>query len=350
MVKQTAEQKADLKAAEKAAPDEETLRRIAASVPPLQRDADHSFVPVEKTDREEDPELVQPNLTGTSMAAVEADYVADEGSKLKLTRHDYGGKDRTGSTYERSSAIDETDLERMTDEQLKDSGALSKATPRIHPARIAPSSDRPRQPGSTAPAAGAGSWPVHEGQMPAVMPTDPVVEKADEKDGDATFAKAAGFKQTEDGTLARKGLRISKKDTTHAAALYLRLRQQFPNFTKEQLADEFEVQWLSGRAGAPQSHRPGEELSQHGLTAVGDDRVDVVKLGELRATEAAAFEADPEKPAAGPSTPEAGLPSENEPASTAVDAAKESSGETAKADEKAVAQTEKIAEKESKTK
>lgn len=189
---------------------------------------------------------------------------------------------------------------------------------------------------------------MHEGQMPAVMPTDGPVESAEERElaGDNTFAKAAGLNRNKDGSLSRKGLRVEKNEVAQAAALYLRLRQQFPAFTEEQLSDEFELQWLSGRAGAPQSHRAGEELSQHGLTEVGDDRVETINLGEQRAKSDAAFEADaqtPDLPAA--QTPEAGLPSQNEPASTAVDAAKESSGETAEADKAAVKEAAKLEKK-----
>lgn len=325
---QTKEQKADLKAAQQAAPSEEQLRDMATRVPPLVRDDEHSFVDVDDTDRETDPDLIQPDLTGEGVAALRM-AEEEEGPMLKMTR-----PDPAKSTYERSSVLSEVDLERMTDEQIRDSKALTKASPQIHPARLAPSSDRPRQPGSTAPAAGAGSWPVHEGQMPAVMPTDPPLEDAEDRELDNGFAKAAGFSTAKDGTLKRKGLSIEKNEVSEAAALYLRLRQQFPAFTRDQLADEFEVQWLSGRAGAEQSHRAGEELSQHGLTEVGDDRVTQTNLGELRATSDRAFEADPE-PGPAPDAGEAGAPTENEPASTAVDQAKESSGEAAAADEQA---------------
>jgi hypothetical protein len=126
------------------------------------------------------------------------------------------------------------------------------------------------------------------------------------------------------------------------------LRQQVSAFTKAQLADEFEAQWLSLRTGAEQSHRAGPELSGHGLTAVGDDRTTQVNLGELRAKSKAAFEADPEQSPEGRLS--SGLPSENEPASTAVDNAQEPSGETVEADEKAVKEAEKAAKAADKTK
>lgn len=331
--KQTKEQKEALEAAQKAAPSEKEQLRMKASVPPLQRDSEHSFVSADETDvpAASDPELAQPNLTNTSLAEAECQYQQDEDSNLKLTR-----PDRAKSTYEQSSALGEVDLERLSDDQIKDANVLTKATPRYHPARIAPSSDRPRQPGERAPAAGAGSWPLNESQMPAVMPTDPPVE--DREDLDNGFASSAGFRQNKDGTLARKGLKIEKSDVTAAAALYARLRQQFPGFTKDQLADEFELQWLSGTAGQPQSHREGEGLSQHGLTAVGDVRVAEPDLGKLRSE---AYEADPAEPTPG-AAPAAGLPSTNEPATKAPDAAKENSGETAEADAKAAEQIAKF--------
>lgn len=325
---QTAEQKAELKAAQEAAPDEETLRNIAARVPPLKRDEEHSFVPVEETDRPEGKD-------------VQGEPEDSRPGSITVTR-----PDRANSTYERSAAFSEAEIERLSDEQLAElKGKIKSRVPLTH---LAPSSERPRQPGAKAPAAGAGSWPVHEGQMPAVMPTDGPVESAKERElaGDNTFAKAAGLNRNKDGSLSRKGLRVEKNEVAQAAALYLRLRQQFPAFTEEQLSDEFELQWLSGRAGAPQSHRAGEELSQHGLTEVGDDRVETINLGEQRAKSDAAFEADaqtPDLPAA--QTPEAGLPSQNEPASTAVDAAKESSGETAEADKAAVKEAAKLEKK-----
>jgi hypothetical protein len=314
---------ADLKAAEAAAPSEEELREIATRVPPLVRDEEHSFVETEGQDV--DAEDVAPDLTGKGYAPLYDDI---DDSTIKVTR-----ADRAKSTYERSSAFRETDLERLTDEQIKSSGLLKKATSAVHPARLAPSSDRPRQPGSTAPAAGAGSWPVHEGQLPAVMPTDgPVEDAADREVGDNGLATRLGLSKGKDGTLTRKGLSIAKNETAGAAALYLRLRQQFPSFTKEQLADEFEVQWLSGNVGGLQSHRAGEELSQHGLTEVGDDRVEITELGKLRRE---APEADPRANPAAPGAPDTGLPSVNEPASVAIDDAKEPSGETVEADEEA---------------
>jgi hypothetical protein len=142
----------------------------------------------------------------------------------------------------------------------------------------------------------------------------------------------------------RRGLHIKRNEVRHAASLYLRLRQQFPQFTQDQLADEFELQWLSGRSGAPQSHRAGSELSPHGLTAAGDDRVAPGNLGELRRD---ASEADPAQgPLPPEAVPEAGLPSENEPASTAVDQAKENSGETKAADEQAAKDAAKLENKD----
>jgi hypothetical protein len=327
---QTSKQKEELEKAQASAPSKDELRDIASRVPPLQRTDETSFVSVEDTDLETDPEAIQPNLTGTGTAGL----AAAEETTLKVTR-----PDPAKSTYERSTALGEVELERMTDEQIKSAGVLKKATPQINPARLAGTSDRPRQPTARVPAAGAGSWPLNESQMPAVMPTDPPVE--DRAELDNGFAKAAGFSSNKDGTLAKKGLRIRKNEVSAAAALYASLRQRFPQFTKEQLADEFETQWLSMRIGGEQSHRAGPELSSQGLTAVGDHRVETVGLGELRAKSDAAFEADPAK--SSPSNaPAAGLPSENEPASKAVDDAKEPSGETAAADKAALAAAAKF--------
>lgn len=325
---QTKEQKAELKAAQAAAPNDETLRDIAARVPPLQRDAAHSFVPAEDTDA--------PDIDAT-VAQPEAD------STITLTRGD-----PAESTYERSTAFSEVDLEHLTDEQIKDGKVLSKATNRVAPARLAPTSDRPRAPHARVPAAGAGTWPVNESQLPAVMPTDTPLDEHDDQHnpGDATFAKRARLNTNKDGSLSRKGIHIRKHEVSEAAALFLRLRQQFPGFTQEQLDDEFELQWLSNRVGAKQSHRPGAEASPHGLTAVGDERQVEQNLGQQRAKSDAAFEADPQNAAIPPTpVPEAGLPTANEPASTAPDAAKEPSGEAAEADQKAVEQTKEGAKK-----
>lgn len=345
--KQTKEQKADLKAAQAAAPSEDELISMARRVPPLARDEDHSFVPAEDTQLTEapfdDPELVTPDLTNQTIGEATAAFGEEEGSTLTITR-----PDRAESEYDiNTTRLTETDIERMSDEQIKDSGLLKKSVGLIHPSRIAPSSTQLRAPTDGSPAAGTGSWPVNESQMPAVLPSDPPLEEADDRhDGHNGFAKAAGFNRHKDGTLRRKGLKIKGNEVRHAASLFLRLRQQFPQFTSEQLSDEFELQWLSGRAGAPQSHRPGGEASPHGLTAAGDDRVAPGNLGAQRAESERAFEADA---APGPippeARPEAGVPSENEPASTAVDQAKESSGETAEADQQAVKDAAKLENK-----
>jgi hypothetical protein len=329
---QTPEQEAALVQAEAAKPSDETLRRLAASVPPLVRDEDHSFVEADDTDIETDPDLITPVGDGVTAP------LGQKPSTVEVTR-----ADRAGSTYRRSTVVTEADLERMSDEQIKESGLLDKGQSRVPPSRLQHGS-RPRQPGQYAPAAGAGTWPMNESQMPAVMPTDPPLEDNGRKPGDNTFAAVAGFKQTEDGSLVRNGLEIKGHDVSHAASLYLMLRQQFPAFTREQLADEFEVQWLSGRSGAPLSHRAGEELSTNGLTATGDDRVQEPVLGEARKEASKAEPAAASAPAS--ELPEAGLPSANEPASTAVDAAKTDAEGTTEADRQSVAETRELAPKE----
>lgn len=331
---QTKEQKAELKAAQAAAPSDEELTDIARRVPPLVRDAEHSFVPQEETDAETDPELLNPDLTGKDIADVEADFVADEGGDIKITR-----PGRIKGDYTRSTAFTESDLERLSDEQVEK--LVKKAGPRFHPSRLG-LSDRQRSPNFRTPAAGAGSWPVNESQLPAVLPSDPPVEDADDRNtlSDNTFTGATGFSRAKDGSLKRKGLNIGKKEVAAAAALYLRLRQQFPEFTTEQLGDEFELQWLSLRSGAEQSHRAGPEMSSAGQTAAGDARTTETNLGELRRSSDRAFEADPEQ--VPPEVAGAGAPSTNEPASTAVDQAKKPSGETAAADKQAAAEVAKF--------
>ena len=327
---QTKEQKETLKAAQASAPSDDQLRDMAARLAPLERDEEHSYVPAEDTaEAELDTEDVQPNLT-TDDSALET-----ASKNITITR-----PDNAESTYERSTAFTEAELERLTDDQIKDAKVLSKATPLVSPARLG-QSDRPRQPTFRTPAAGAGSWPLNESQMPAVLPSDPPVEAADSRDlGGNGFAKRAGFKSNKDGTLVRKGLRIEKNQVAQAAALHASLRQQFPHFTSDQLADEFEAQWLSLRSGAEQSHRAGPELSPHGQTAVGDARVKDVAFGKLRSE---TYEADPDTAPPAPETvPSTGLPSTNEPATTAPDMVKEDSGETAEADEKAKAEFAKF--------
>lgn len=329
---QTKEQKEELEKAKAAAPSKEEQANMASRVPPLARTEETSFVPVEDTDATDvKPEDVQPNLTDTSLAALEAS-TAD--AELTIQR-----EDRAKSTYKRSAALTEVDIERMTDAQLKDANVLKKAVPRYHPARLAPSSERERSPLQRSPAAGPGTWPVPEDQLPAAMPSDPPLDER--PDGDKTFSGVTGFTQTDKGLSyrAKAGtvLNIPKKEVAGAAALYLRLRQQFPHFTTEQLNDEFAIQYET-RIGGPQSHRPGDEISPHGLTAVGDDRVPQPLVGPLRKD---APEADPaaSTPA---SPPAAGLPSTNEPASRAPDMAKEPTGETDKADAEAKAEFAKF--------
>src|SRR6476469_7497491 len=145
---QTPEQKEALASAEASRPSDEELRRLSASVPPLKRDEEHSFIPAEDLDRETDPELVQP----VGEAATNP-QPAEEPGTLTMTR-----PDRAESTYERSAAVSEVDLERMSDEQIRESGVLDHGVSRVHPSRLQPH-QRPRQPGQYAPAAGAGSWP-----------------------------------------------------------------------------------------------------------------------------------------------------------------------------------------------
>lgn len=326
-------------------PTDEELASMARRISPLQRDEEHSFVPAEDTDAPDDPDLVQPNLTGggnAELRAQEAELQKDaKPFKLQAKIGRIKSEEQTVST------VNESSLERLSDEDIKAAGLLKADATRIHPARISPSSERTRTPLQRAPAAGPGTWPVPEGQLPAVMPSDPPIEDAEDVEpGDKTFLAASGFKTTTSGDLAvnrpKAGttVTIPKKRIKEAAAIYYGIRNQFPHFTQEQIADEFLVRFESG-IGQPQSHRAADELSQHGLTAVGDDRVNPVMLGTERATADEAFEADPE---ASPSaeTPSAGLPSQNEPASTAPDMAKEPSGETAAADKKAVADGSKF--------
>lgn len=322
----------DLKQALASAPSEEEQADMQARIAPISRDEDHSFVPVEETDVPDDPELLAPDLTRTGVAGLEP---APELVERELKKAD-------GETA--VVRVDEARLERMSDEEIKSSGVLKKPTELVHPARLAPTSERVRTPYQRSPAAGPGTWPVHEGQLPAVMPSDPPIEdRRAESEGDNTFTGVTGF-STKDGglKLAHAGtvVNIAKNEVRHAAALYLRLRQQFPHFTTEMLNDEFAIQWEAG-IGKRQSHRPSQELSQHGDTAVADPRITLVELGKERAN---APEAQP-----GPSTlaspPAAGLPSENEPATRHPDDAKPDKGTSMDdADAKALETIEKFKE------
>lgn len=327
------------------APTDEQLTDMARRISPLVRDEEHSFVPVEDTDAEDDPDLLQPNLTGGGNSELRAQEAAmqQEAKGVKL-RTKIG---RIESEPKTMYNLRESDLERMTDEEIKEAGLLKGGAGLIHPARISPSSERTRTPLQRSPAAGPGTWPVPEGQLPAVMPSDPPIEDSEDVEpGDKTFEAVSGFKVGTSGDLAIKRakagttLTIPKKRVREAAAIYLGIRNQFPHFTQEQIADEFLLRFESG-IGESQSHRAADELSQHGLTAVGDDRVSPVMLGNERAKSDEAFEADPEASPAS-NAPSAGLPSTNEPASTAPDMAKEPSGETAKADAKAIKGAEKF--------
>ncbi len=303
---------------------------------PLVRDEEHSFVQQEAS--EVPPEELQPDLTKTGVAGLEVDPPATIIVKADDVEH------TIPLTCER--------LEIMSDEDIADAGLLTDAPPLVHPARIAPTSERQRTPLQRAPAAGPGTWPVPEDALPAVMPSDPPVEEGEEP-GDASLTgyppfKASGRKVVIYSSEGAKS-EVEPDETKNAAALYLRLRNQFPHFTEDQLSDEFIIQWES-RVGAKQSFRPGQELSQHGETAVGDPRVTEVPLGELReeASEAQPNSLPPEPGAY--TLPEAGLPSTNEPASRHQDDEKFGLESPAKAqdeaDLKAMIQTKELRELE----
>jgi hypothetical protein len=178
------------------------------------------------------------------------------------------------------------------------------------------------------------------------MPSDPPVEdrRADSV-GDNTFAGITGFSES-GGSLKLQGVRsgttlkIEKNQVRAAAALYLRLKQQFPQFTTEMLNDEFAIQF-EGAIGNSQSFRETGGLSQHGDTAVGDPRVTFVPLGAERQK---ASEAQPAPSTPSVSASEAGLPSVNEPSSRAPDDAKAGSTSTDQdeADKKAAEQFAKF--------
>jgi hypothetical protein len=183
------------------------------------------------------------------------------------------------------------------------------------------------------------------------MPSDPPKEDGEDP-GDATLTGYPPFKfeGRKVVVFSSEGAKseVAPDETKNAAALYLRLRNQFPHFTEDELADEFIIQW-EARVGAKQSFRPSQELSQHGDTAVGDPRVTHVPLGVERAeaTEAQPNSLPPEPGAY--ATPEAGLPSVNEPASRAQDDEKfglENKGTQDEADLEAMAQTVALRKKE----
>jgi len=149
------------------------------------------------------------------------------------------------------------------------------------------------------------------------MPSDPPKEDGEDP-GDATLTGYPPFKfeGRKVVVFSSEGAKseVAPDETKNAAALYLRLRNQFPHFTEDELADEFIIQW-EARVGAKQSFRPSQELSQHGDTAVGDPRVTQVNLGEEREDASVAQPRSiPFEPSTA-NTPEAGLPSVNEPAS-----------------------------------
>jgi len=148
------------------------------------------------------------------------------------------------------------------------------------------------------------------------MPSDPPVEEGEDP-GDATLSGYPPFKQEGRKVVifSSEGAKseVAPDETKNAAALYLRLRNQFPHFTEDMLSDEFIIQW-EGRQGGGQSMRTNQEVSQHGDTAVADPRVTFVERGdELLAQPKAQPRSLPLEPSAA-GTPEAGLPSVNEPA------------------------------------
>jgi hypothetical protein len=282
--------------------------KVSSHTAPLVRDEEHSFVQAEPS--EFTVEELQPNLTGIGGAGL----VVEPPAMIEIKANDIVHK----------VPLTESRLEIMSDEDIADAGLLEDAPSLIHPARVAPTSERQRTPLQRAPAAGPGSWPVPEDALPAVVPSDPPKEDAEtgEPLGDATLSGYPPFKVEGRKVVvySSEGARseVEADETTNAAALYLRLRNQFPHFTEAELSDEFVIQW-EGRVGAKQSMRPSQELSQHGDTAVGDPRVTEVDLGELRkeATQAQPRSLPPSPPAS--VTPEAGLPSVNEPATRAPD-------------------------------
>ncbi|RPJ87099.1 MAG: hypothetical protein EHM18_02835 [Acidobacteria bacterium] len=283
----------------------EDHEELLGHTPPLERDAEHSFVVAEET--EYTPEELQPDLTKTGVAGLALDPVPTIIVKADDVEH--------------KIPLTEARLEIMSDEDIADAGLLTDAPPLVNPARVAPTSERQRTPLQRASAAGPGSWPVPEDSLPAVMPSDPPVEEG-EAPGDATLSGYPPFKVEgrKVAIYSSEGVRseVAPDETVNAAALYLRLRNQFPHFTEDMLSDEFVIQWES-RVGGKQSMRPGQELSQHGDTAVGDPRVSFVELGEDRlAMDIAQPNSLPPEPGAR-SMPEAGLPSVNEPAVRAQD-------------------------------
>jgi len=289
---------------------------VLSHTPPLVRDEEHSFVQQEPY--EGNPAKVQPDLTQN--------------------------KDVLDFSYD-GRYYHEAEVERMTDEEIVEAGLLNEVQAGAH-SRIAPTSERQRTPLQRAPAAGPGTWPVPEDSLPAVMPSDPPKEDGEEP-GDATLTgyPPFNFEGRKVVVYSSEGARseVAPDETVNAAALYLRLRNQFPHFTEDELSDEFIIQW-EARVGAKQSFRPSQELSQHGDTAVGDPRVTLIELGEARkdASQAQPNSLPHDFPAS--SVPPTGLPSVNEPASRAPDGEKEllESGELKaqdKADLLAVQQT-----------
>jgi len=305
--------------------------------PPLERDDEHSFIQAEEY--EGDVAELAPDLTGVGVKGLVLDPPATIDVKADDVVH------KIPLTVER--------LEIMSDEDIADAGLLTEAPPLVHPARIAPTSERQRTPYQRSPAAGPGSWPVPEDALPAVVPSDPPKEDGEDP-GDGTLTGYPPFKAEgrKVAVYSSKGVKseVEPDETKNAAALYLRLRNQFPHFTEDQLSDEFIIQW-EARVGAKQSFRPSQELSQHGDTAVADPRVTQVNLGEERED---ASVAQPRSVAFEPSaanTPEAGLPSLNEPASRYKDDEKFGleSGELKsqdKADLLAIEQTKALRESE----
>lgn len=248
--------------------------RIAPSVR-----TDDTLVP-QDVDRETDPDLVQPNLTeeGVSMRSVEEQFRQEFGT----VEVEFGSGKKNAETIKTRVVPTAEVVEGLTDEQIEDSGLLDETHPIVHPARISPSSDRPRTPYQKEPAAGPGTWPVPEDALPAAMPSDPPREDSATA-GSKTFADVSGIKvsrakdsdEIEEITVSstRAGnpiITIPRKQVAPAAHLWMQLRQQHPDLTKEQLLDEFYIQ-VEAMVGV---------VSPHGLTAAGDDRTSESEPGK----------------------------------------------------------------------
>lgn len=251
-------------------------QRIAPSVR-----TDEHLVP-QDVDRETDPAIVQPNLTaeGTSMRSVEEDFRRDK-STVEV---EYGSGKKNAETIKVQIVPTPEVVEGLSDTQLEDSGLIDGSAGVIHPARISPSSDRPRTPYQKEPAAGPGTWPVPEDALPAVMPSDPPRESMAEATSKAfadvsgiVVARAKGSDEIEEIKVSNRGgltITIPRKQVAPAAHLWMQLRQLHPQLTVDELRDEFYLQ-VESMTGV---------ISPHGLTAAGDPRTDEEEPGKLLET------------------------------------------------------------------